>query len=223
MNKKITISIIATLFFVSCMAEKTTTKVNQAPASVQQERAKKAFEELDKETGESKPQIDAVEKKLDKPAPKVEKEPAKDELKPKEVIVDKESPNKVVEKKRDSNNYPLKDGKPVWFWEPNYDGYLGGVGIARKNAAPNGYAGQLRLAKTLALAELAKQIRVVINSESTLEKNQSTSNNVVTYYKSKFSSTSRQSAEEIIKDAVIKDEFKDPTNGDLYVWVVIEK
>lgn len=229
MSKKALVSLISMIFLISCMAEKTTSqKVNQAPAHVQQERAKKAFEELDRETGDAKPtpkveEKRVEEKKVEKPAPKVEEPVVKEEPKPKQVIVEKESPNKIVEKKLEKGSYPLKDGKPIWFWEPNYDGYLGAVGIARKNAAPQGYAGQLRLAKTLALAELAKQIRVVINTEATLERTQGISNNVVTYYKSKFSTLSKHTAEEIIQDAVIKDEYKDPSNGDLYVWVVIEK
>ncbi|MCA1933599.1 MAG: hypothetical protein LDL13_08475, partial [Calditerrivibrio sp.] len=107
-------------------------------------------------------------------------------------------------------------------WEPNYDGYLGAVGIARKNAAPQGYAGQKRLAKTLAMAELAKQIKLVVDTEANLERTQIT-NNTKAYYQSKFSTESRHKAEEIIQDAVIKDEFIDPANGDLYIWLVIEK
>jgi len=204
------------------VAEKTTQKINQAPASVQQERAKKAFEELDKETGETKHE-EKIERKVEKPAPKNEQTATKEDSKPKQIITEKESPDKVAEKRLEKNHYPLKDGKPVWFWEPNYDGYLGAIGIARKNAAPQGYAGQLRLAKTLALAELAKQIKVVINTEATLERTQSSKNNVVSYYKSKFSTSSKHTAEEIIQDAIIKDEFVDPANGDLYVWLVIEK
>lgn len=215
--KKIVILISTLLFFVSCMAEKTTKKVNQDSANLQQSKAQKAFEELDKETGESKTQGKSLETKPQETKPIIKETPAT-----KSIIQEKESPNKIAEKELIKDSYPMRDGKPIWFWEPNYNGYLGAVGIARKNAAPQGYAGQKRLAKTLAMAELAKQIKVVVDTEANLERTQ-ISSNTKAYYQSKFSTGSKHKAEEIIQDAVIKDEFVDPANGDLYIWLVIEK
>jgi hypothetical protein len=214
---KITIFSIISLFIFGCAAQKPDTKVRQESSAVQQSRAQKAFEELEKETSPVQPAPKVQEKK---PEPV---QPVKEEPKQRPVIQEKESPVAIAEKGIDKKSYPLKDGKPVWFWQPDYDGYLGAIGIARKNATFQGYAGQKRLAKTMAQAELAKSIRVVINSEATLERTQAMRNDVVTYYRSKFTSESRQSAEEILNNAVIKDEFVDPQTGDLYVWLVIEK
>lgn len=217
MKKIFIMSFLATIL-ISCMAEKTSkTTVKQDQAAMQQSKAQKAFEELDKEIkGEKAPQPEA--KQQEKSASvKTEPQPIA-----KKTIEEKEAPSKISEKELKKNSYPLRDGKPVWFWEPNYDGYLGAVGIARKNAAPQGYAGQKRLAKTLAQAELAKQIRVIVDTTANLERTQ-ISNNVAAYYSSKFTTESKHKAEEILEGAIIKDEFIDPQNGDLYIWLVIEK
>ena len=200
--------------FVGCA---TTSKVvvKQESASVQQQRAQKAFDELDQETSP---------KEIVTPSVKKDAEPSKSVTDIKSL--EKSVPDKVAEKGLEkSTKYPFEDGRPVWFYDPFYDGYLGALGIARKNAAKGGYAGQKRLAKTLAQAELAKQIKVFVSTELTTTRTSATTTSkdrVYENYKSTLSTTSVHKAEEIVRNAVIRDEWVD-SNGDLYVWLVIEK
>jgi hypothetical protein len=117
--------------------------------------------------------------------------------------------------------YPLKNGYPVWVYNPNYGGYLGAVGIAKKSVK-GGYPEQKRIAIMIAQANLAKQIRLVLNSKVYTEKMR-ISKKEFEEYKSKLYSLSKQSANEFLKHTVVKDEWIDEKTGDLYVWVVLEK
>ncbi len=106
---------------------------------------------------------------------------------------------------------------PIWICQPNLGGVLGAVGIARKQE--NGsYVAQKRLAIIIAQAELAKQIEVMVDTELQTEKTM-----VNHDYSSKFRSLSRQETQQLIKNAVVKEEWINPETGELYVWVVIEK
>ncbi|MFH1961571.1 MAG: hypothetical protein ABIJ30_01650 [bacterium] len=118
---------------------------------------------------------------------------------------------------------PTKDNYPIWVYQPNYGVVLGAVGIARKqekggSTPVRGYAAQKRLAIIIAQAEIAKQIEVMVNTELQTEKTMINQD-----YYSKFSSLSRQETQQLIKNAVVKDEWIQPETGDLYIWVVIEK
>lgn len=210
---KIIFGIFLVLQILGC--EATSYKFKQDSAVIQQQRAQKGFEELDKETSQSQ-EI---------------KNPAEPTVKPTETVVkneqaDKVSPNKITDKDLGKQvKYPFKDGRPVWFYDPFYDGYLGALGIARKGAAKGGYAGQKRLAKTLAQAELAKQIRVFVSTElNTTRTSVSTTSKDKVYenYKSTLSTISVHRAEEVVRGAVIQDEWSDES-GNLYIWLVIEK
>ncbi|MFH1897359.1 MAG: LPP20 family lipoprotein [Candidatus Desantisbacteria bacterium] len=113
--------------------------------------------------------------------------------------------------------YPIKDNYPIWVYQPNYGGVLGAVGIAKKQEK-GGYAAQKRLAIVIAQAEIAKQIEVMVDTELQTEKTMINQD-----YYSKFSSLSRQETQQLIKNAVVKDEWIQPETGELYVWVVIER
>ena len=134
-------------------------------------------------------------------------------------IVKKEKPKKVERKIK--TKYPMKNGLPVWVYNPNYGGYLGAVGIAKKPAR-GGYPQQKRIAIMIAQSNLAKQIRVLVNAEVYTEKLRISKGDFETY-KSKLKSLSKQEANAYLKNTVVKDEWIDPKTGDLYVWVVLEK
>ncbi|MFH1096819.1 MAG: hypothetical protein V1749_04920 [Candidatus Desantisbacteria bacterium] len=112
---------------------------------------------------------------------------------------------------------PTKDNYPIWVYQPNYGGVLGAVGIAKKQEK-GGYVAQKRLAIIIAQAEIAKQIEVMVNTELQTEKTMINQD-----YYSKFSSLSRQETQQLIKNAVVKDEWIHPETGDLYIWVVIAR
>ena len=166
-------------------------------------RAEKAFEELEREAGK-KPE----ELTLEEP-----------QVRGKETEYRKRS-LKLVKREEPRSKYPLVNGLPVWVSNPNYGGVLGGVGVA-KRIKGKGYAEQKRLAKQIALADLAKQIEVIVKTELTkVELNIDTQR--LKYYKKKFSSYSEQEVRAmLIRNAVVEDEWIDPKTGELYVWVVI--
>jgi len=182
------------------------TKTAKPPSPSKEEqihRAEKAFEELEREAGK-KPE----ELTLEEP-----------QVRGKEAEYRRRS-LRLVKREQPATKYPLVNGLPVWVSNPNYGGVLGGVGVAKKIKG-KGYAEQKRLAKQIALADLAKQIEVIVRTELTkVELNIDTEK--LQYYKKKFSSYSEQEVRSmLIRNAVVEDEWIDPRTGELYVWVVI--
>ena len=209
MRGMIGLLILAAVFWISCGQKTATQKDVSNPKEVQIARAQKAFAELEKEVG--KPAKD-----LSLPAEKTPSISSTSHPKPKPKAY-AHVPKRSVPKTK----YPIVNGLPVWVSNPNYGGVLGGVGIAKKRPGM-GYAEQKRLAKQIALADLAKQIEVIVKTETTSVKvNMDTQR--LKYYKSKFESYSEHEVRSLlIKNAVIEDEWVDPQTGDLYVWVVIK-
>ena len=218
-------------FLIACGASKS----HKTNVSVNKKRVDSNFEELETESKKEKAEDLVLDEKpleiKEKPKPThspVTKVP--DKKRPQEVtkphtIAEKKRPSEISNKKRPgsvSTKYPLKDGYPVWFFNPNYDGYLGGVGVARKSANGYDYARQKKTAKMLAEASLSKQIKVVLNTELNL-KQTNIDNGVVQHYRSKLRTFSKYDAEQYLKNTVIKDEWKNPKTDELFVWVVIEK
>ncbi len=194
-------------FFTSC-GEKTKT-IKQNPYEVQQYKAKKAFEELEEEA--------------DKPVEQL-KLPMEDDTKIKKKTVEKKPEitkrDTKISKRDLGTRYPLKDGYPVWFYNPNYDGYIGAVGIAKKGRG--GYPQQKRTAIAIAQANLAKQIKLLVNTEIQTEKI-NIDTKTLQYYRSKIRSLSKHEAAAYLRNTKVMDEWIDPKTGDLYVWVVLEK
>lgn len=114
-----------------------------------------------------------------------------------------------------------EESYPVWFYNPGHEGYLGAVGMAKKQER-GGYAAQKRLAVTIAQAELARQIEVFVNSDLQTEKT-IIDTKADQYYKAKLSSLTTQETYQLIKNAVVKDEWVDPKTENLYLWVVIDE
>ncbi len=115
--------------------------------------------------------------------------------------------------------HPMKADYPVWFQNPNHDGYLGAVGIAKKQSD---FRTQRLVALRIAQSELAKEIELIVHSEIVLEK-RLTEKGLSSEYSSSLRSVSRQGTAQLIKDSLVKDEWTDPKTGELYLWVVIDK
>ncbi len=199
--------LLAFLLLLSCGQKTESVKKVPPPSKEEQiQKAQRAFEELEVEA--TKP---AKELTLDEGPVHIPRKP-KPEY--------KKYPVKLAKGSVPKTKYPIVDGLPVWVHNPNYGGVLGGVGIAKKIPG-KGYAEQRRLAKQIALADLAKQIELIVKTELTkVEVKVDTKR--LQYYKKKFSSYSKQEVRSLlIKNAVIEDEWVDPKTGDLYVWVVI--
>jgi hypothetical protein len=114
----------------------------------------------------------------------------------------------------------LASAYPVWFSNPNYDGYLGAVGIAGNKTG--GYARQKRLAISIAQEELARQSGIMVESELSIEKTL-IQKGLSDEYASTIKSLSKHNSREFLRNVVVKDEWVDPKTGELYLWMVIEK
>ena len=199
---------------VSSCGEKPAKSISKKSSSkaYQLQKAQANFEELEREAEKRPEELTLPETK----------EEALMQAPERKVQVKKEKPiPKVIAKKEIKSKYPLKNGLPVWVYNPNYGGYLGAVGIAKK---PNkgGYPAQKRLAVMIAQSNLAKQIRLLVNAKVYTEKLR-ISKKDYEIYKSKIESLSKQEASAYLRNTVIKDEWIDPKTGDLYVWVVLKK
>ena len=194
MRKAILVTVILalTVNFLGCF-EKQISKKNIYKRKISIQKAKENFKELDIELEKST----------------------------KKITISHE--NKIPKQKefKVKTKYPLKNGYPIWVYNPNYGGYLGAVGIAKKLQS-GGYPKQKRIAIMVAKANLAKQINLIVNSKVYTEKIR-ISKKDYEEYKTKLYSLSKHSAKAFLKNVVVKDEWIDPKTGDLYVWVVLEK
>lgn len=201
--------------------------VKQNSYERQNKNANEAFEELDRETGNKSPaeqELEKVEEEM-KNKSNFRKKNEQEKWKAEAGInnyPEKKRPYAVEKKNLPDSEFPMKNGKPVWFFNPAYNGYLGAVGVAKKSSVNGGLGAQKKLAKTVAQAELIKMIRVVVNTELKSERMQ-VSSDVYSHYHSKLSSLSVHSAEDVVKNAVVKDVWIDEQTGDLYLWLVMEK
>lgn len=206
----------ASLLLFSCgqVAKKAKPKPEKtySKKSYQLKKAKAHFEELE---------LEAEKKPEELTLPETKEEAIMPTVKEKRQIQKKKPIPKVVAKKEVKSKYPVKNGLPIWVYNPNYKGYLGAVGIAKKTAK-GGYPEQKRLAIMIAQSNLAKQINLLVNAEVYTEKLR-ISKKDYEIYKSKLKSLSKQEAQAYLRNTVVKDEWIDPKTGDLYVWVVLEK
>jgi hypothetical protein len=215
---RIIIAAAASLAFAGCMASKTETPKPAAhnTKQVQQVRADDAFDELEKEVSGQGTGLESMEKPIHAaPSPAVETKTPE--------IPKPDMQNKAVYKNNlgPATKYPMQGGFPVWFATPNMDGYIGAVGIAKQQAR-GGIAAQRRIAKALAQSELARTIKVIVNTEVNIEK-LNVDTQTLKYYQSKVSTLSRHQAEEVLSDFEIRDEWLDQKTKELYVWLVLKK
>jgi len=218
MKKFISIFIILSIL-ISCAEKRTSNSQKRTLPKEKKayilEKSQAHFEELEREAEKKPEELTLPETKEEAIMPTVKK---KTVIKQPEVI--KREKPKVVSRKVNTK-YPLKNGMPIWVYNPNYGGYLGAVGIAKK-LEKGGYPEQKRIAIMIAQSNLAKQIRILVNSEVYTEKLR-ISKKDYEIYKSKLKSLSKQEAHAYLKNTIVKDQWIDPKTGDLYVWVVLEK
>ncbi len=223
-----------TLLLVSCggVAKKPVKYDNH---NLQKQRADAAFNELDVEAEKENPEDLVLDEKPLEIKPHSNKIPKKKspikEVK-REKVPNKKRPSVVVNKKRPVNitskerpltktKYPMQNGYPVWFFHPDYDGYLGAVGIASYQPGKSFYQ-QQRLAKISAEAALSKKIKVVVNTELNLIQTKVEAG-VMNYYRSRLKTFSKHQAEQFLSNIVVKDQWVNPKTKELYVWLVLEK
>jgi hypothetical protein len=201
------IVLIAISIFVlaGCMpAKKKPVMVNQDSAAAQQARAAQADAEMDRDIAAGEPTLT-----MPKPA-----------MKPKPKPAFPKSKSKLMSLKP-KTKYSLKNGYPEWFYSSVYDGYIGAVGIAKKQLR-GGYSAQKRVARMQAQKNLAKQINVLVKSEVNVE-TLGVDTATVQYYRQKVTSLTREQVDQFLTGFKVMDEWYDDKNEELYLWMVLRK
>lgn len=103
---------------------------------------------------------------------------------------------------------------PLWFFDSNLDGKIGGVGIAKyiKNRS---YSSQKKLALILAKNDLSKSLKSNVKVKNILSKELKNKN-----IKKEFKTFSTQKSSNLIKRVVLEDIYINPKTCDLFVWVI---
>lgn len=104
---------------------------------------------------------------------------------------------------------------PSWILNPNKDGYLSVVGFAPKQDW-GGRDAQYRVAQLKARQELAQMIRVKITSTSKFSKED---RNGKTTQEADIETTAQSNVDLKLDAAEIINEWVDPKNEDLYIWL----
>jgi hypothetical protein len=210
--KKFVLIIFSAALIAGCMGgKKSTPYVHQDSAAAQQAKAAQAEAEMEADIARGEPSLTIPSSP--KPA-----EPQK----PKPVM--KPIPQKKMMSLgslKPKTKYPLKGGLPVWFYTPVYDGYIGAVGIAPKQNR-GGYSTQKRVARMQAQKNLAKQIKVLVNSDLTVE-SLNVDRETVKYYRQKVSSLTKEQVDQYLTGFKVMDEFIEPESGEYYMWMVLQR
>jgi len=109
----------------------------------------------------------------------------------------------------------LIDGKPEWYFNPSKDGKIGGVGVS--GIHKDGKTGQKQLAVERALAEIARQMGVKVQSFSDIKSHTSAGSSSV-----QGESHSFFTVEGNVVNARIEQMWEDRYSGELYVWMVVK-
>jgi hypothetical protein len=108
----------------------------------------------------------------------------------------------------------LIDGKPEWYYNPTLSkGEIGGVGVSGIHV--DGKTGQKRLAVERALASIARQMGVKVQSFSNLRSETEGGSTGVSGESVSFFTVEGQNVR-----AYIKQIWEDPYTKELYVWMV---
>jgi len=110
---------------------------------------------------------------------------------------------------------PKQNGKPDWFWRPNVEGKIGGVGVAGPHI--NGIGAQRELAISRAIEDISRQMGVTVSSVSrtgTAGSKDGALTQMETY--------SIQTVTGQTVRAKIREFWQEPETQKLYVWMVVE-
>ena len=207
--KRLLLLLVTVVVFTGCMTtSKKKTVVMQDSAKAQQMKAAHADAEMDRDIASGNLTL----------TPPAQKPVAS--AKPSGLMPPTKKPMKLGSLKPQTK-YPLKSGFPVWFFTPVYDGYIGAVGIAPKQAR-GGFTAQKRVARMQAQKNLAKQINVLVKSEVRVE-TLGVDSATVQHYRQKISSLTREQVDQYLIGFRVKDEWIDEKTKEYYMWMVLEK
>lgn len=200
--------LLTTAVFFGCMGAPKQSAVKQESAKAQQIKADQAQAEMERDIAAGTPSL--TEPPANAPAAQ----------KPSAVLPPASKPLKLGSLKPETK-YPMKDGYPVWFYTPVYDGYVGAVGIAPKQPR-GGISAQKRVARMQAQKNLAKQIEVLVKSEVNVETT-AADYSTVEYYREKVTSLTKEQADQFLSGFKVMDEWVDEKTGEYYMWMILER
>lgn len=118
------------------------------------------------------------------------------------TVISKQNNSKSIEK-------TVQSSEPDWLLDPSIDGYIGAIGSTK---VITNKTKQEKIATLKAKSNLAKSIKVRVQSKTVLAKNSDG--------KSKYKKSIKLSTKQMLKKAIKKDFFiKD---GYYYVWMVVK-
>ncbi|PLX69881.1 MAG: hypothetical protein C0603_02810 [Denitrovibrio sp.] len=109
----------------------------------------------------------------------------------------------------------LIDGKPEWYFNPSKDGKIGGVGVS--GIHKDGKTGQKQLAVERALAEIARQMGVKVESYSSLQSQTAGGSSSVSGQSHSFFTVDGKSV-----NARIEQMWENKYSGELFIWMVAQ-
>ena len=113
-------------------------------------------------------------------------------------------------------NQKLGSGAPSWVLNPEKAGFVSVVGSAPKQDW-GGHAAQYRVAEMKARQELAQMVRVRVESTNRY----STEDRAGAVSRNADVETRLQSSVDLsLESARVIEEWTDPQNGDLYIWLI---
>jgi len=201
---KIIVVLAGALILSGCMGGKQKPAVRQDSAKAQQMKAQAAEAEMERDIATGNLTLEPP-KKIDKPLKTMP--PAKKPMK--------------LGSLKPQTKYPLKDGFPVWFFTPVYDGYIGAVGIAPKQVR-GGFTAQKRVARMQAQKNLAKQINVLVKSELNVE-SLGVDSGTVQHYRQRVTSLTREQVDQYLSGFRVQDEWIDEKTDEYYMWMILER
>lgn len=203
--KRLFLTALMVVAVVGCMGKKPEGPVvHQDSAKAQQMKAAAAEAEMERDIASGN--LTLTEPQSPAPAEKIMGMPPK------------KKPMKLGSLKPQTK-YPMKNGFPVWFFTPVYDGYIGAVGIAPKGRS---ITAQKRVAKIQAQKNLAKQIEVLVNTEVKVE-SLGVDTATVQYYRQKVTSLTKERVDQFLKGFRVQDEWIDEKTGEYYIWMILSR
>jgi len=124
--------------------------------------------------------------------------------------------------KYETAGYDVPDTYPAWISNPSLGGYVGGVGLGKVNVQ-GGPDIQRGLAETIARGAVIRKVHILVDTVCHNRGENKINRNIIDNYKSQIDCGKAYMGAELIKKIAVKEEWKDPQEGDVYVWVILKK
>lgn len=124
--------------------------------------------------------------------------------------------------KYETAGYDVHDACPEWISNPSLEGYVGGVGLGKGNTH-GGPDKQRDIAKTIARGKVIRKAHILVNTICNNFRTDKIEKEIIDNYKSQIDCGQAYMGAELIKKIVVKEEWTDQQEGDVYVWMVLQK